>query len=184
MTGSKGRGAGKDLREEIDLRLDGLLGELGRTLGDMIERLDGGSGEVRRSRSFETGRGPVRAEAGIRIRAGGLGLPPGRPQPAARERQAGTAPSTAQPPVPCPIDAAVEEEAGLWTLTADLPGVGAQDLSLSERDGHLHIAATARHRSYEGSFALPPGVTLADIEVSLRNGILNLTARLPGPEAP
>ncbi|ETX15868.1 heat shock protein Hsp20 [Roseivivax halodurans JCM 10272] len=183
MTGSKRRGPGNDFREEIDLRLDGLLGELGRTLGDMIDRLDGGSGEVRRSRSFDTGRGPVRAEAGIRIRAAGSDLPTERHKPAARARRPDT-PQPSSPPAVRAIDAAIQHSAGLWTLTADLPGVSADDLSLSERDGQLFIAATTRRRTYEGRFELPPGVRLSDIEVSLRNGILDLTARPPEPEAP
>ena len=178
MSGSKGRGAGKDLREEIDLRLDGLLGELGRTLGDMIERLDGGAGEVRKSRSFDTGRGPVKAEAGIRIRVAGQEVSE------VRSRRPGTAADAPRPPAVRPIDASIQHGAALWTLTADLPGVSEADLSLTETDGHLHIAARARHRSYEGSFELPPGVTLAGIEILLRNGILDLTARLSGPEEP
>ena len=62
---------GRAALRQIDLQLDGLLGKLGDTLGEMIERLeDGETGEFRRSHELQTPRGPVRAEAGLRVRMG------------------------------------------------------------------------------------------------------------------
>lgn len=76
---------GRAALDGIDIRLGDLFGDLGAALTEMIERLDAGAdGEVRRVHEFDTARGPIRAQAGIRIRMGGIeagrgGRDPSRP---------------------------------------------------------------------------------------------------------
>ena len=57
----------------IDAGLGDILGALGAALTEVIGRLDqDGAGEVRRDFEVETDRGPLRAQAGIRVRMGGV----------------------------------------------------------------------------------------------------------------
>ncbi len=167
----------KNTANTLDLRLDGLLGELGRAVSEMVERLESGAGEVTREQSFDTGRGPVKAQAGIRIRMGGV------------EVQSDTAPSARRPtqpaaetppsaPKPRDLTGTILEEDGIWSLSADLPGVSEEDLTLNAEDGQLIVTATARGRQYVGRFPFPEGLRTSDLTVSLRHGILDLTAPL------
>lgn len=179
----------------IDLRLGDLLGELGHALTEMMGRLEtGGSQEIRRDYTIETGKGPLRAETGIRVRVAGAAAPSARPQPVNRPRAAASrpAPEPAAPPSsppssppspPQPIAAEIFLEADQWQLVADLPGVPREALVLARDGGDLVISAEGRGRRFHGRFALPAGLELEAIGVSLRNGILELAADLPG-EAP
>lgn len=162
-------------RQEINSRLDGLLGELGKTIGDVLNRLEDASGEVHRSQSFDTGNGPLRAEAGIRIRLAGQDVssrastmpdpsPVNRPEPAA--------------PAVRTISATILQEAGFWSLTAEVPGMSQDDLSLSVENGQLHIRSSGSGRSYSGSFDIPAALSVEDLRTSLQNGILDLSATL------
>jgi len=57
---------------DLDMRLNGLLGALGSTLTEALDRLDAQDGaELRRFEEIQTTRGPLRAEAGLRIRFAG-----------------------------------------------------------------------------------------------------------------
>lgn len=170
----------RDVREEIDLRLDGLLGQLGASIGDMLGRLEEGAGELHHSRTVETERGPVRAEAGIRIRVGGIEAERAT-QPTQRPS---TAPPKPAPEPPRPVAATILAEPDLWSLTAELPGVTQADLRLDVDGVELTIEAEARGRRFRGVFTLPPGIRRDDLSVSLRNGILDLTAPKPGDQAP
>ena len=167
--------------EEIDLRLGDLLGELGQALTDMVGRLDSGTQEIRRDYTIETGKGPLRAETGIRVRVAGTAAPPSRPQPVNRPPQSRTNPTTVPAETaPRPLAAEILCDDGQWQLVADLPGVAREALVLARDGGDLVITATGRGRRYQGRFALPAGLELEAITVSLRNGILELTATLPG----
>ncbi|ARE42203.1 Gas vesicle protein GvpH, heat shock protein Hsp20 [Rhodovulum sp. P5] len=174
--------------EEIDVRLGDLLGDLGSALSEMMDRLESGqSQEVRRDYSVDTGKGPIRAETGIRVRVAGQEVgstrqpraprPVNRPagKPAARAEAA--APAS---PKPRPIAADIFSDGGQWQLVADLPGIDADGLTLSEEGAELVVAATGRGRRFEGRFTMPEGLGLADLSVSLNNGILEITAELPG----
>lgn len=176
-----------EVRQEIDLRLDGLLGELGRSLTEVLGRLDDGQGEIRREHNFQSGDGGVRASAGLRVRVGGLAAErttaahaQRSPARQARAAEAGDMPQ-GQPSAPAARDiaATVLMERGLWSLSADLPGMTERDVTLSEKDGRLVITAASRGRRYEGTFDKPVGLALDDISLSVRNGILDLTASLP-----
>lgn len=164
-----------DVRREIDLRLDGLLGEVGKVLGDVFEKLEDGTSELRHSQDIQTSKGPVRAEAGIRVRMGGATFGGGSDtveptiQPVNTSRQDSEARA---------ISASILSEPGLWNLTADLPGVAEDGLTLDVTGGTLTIEATASARRYYGQFEVPGELTRDAITVSLKNGILDLTAPL------
>ncbi|MEM9342706.1 MAG: hypothetical protein AAGA87_06645 [Pseudomonadota bacterium] len=158
------------VRQEIDLRLDGLFGDLGRALGDVLAKLDEAGGEVRHARSFDTGDGPIRAQADIRFRMGGLegGASTATPEPVKPES-----------PKPRDITATILSEGPHWSLTAELPGVTEADLDLTVTDGQITITAAGQGRAYTGTFDAPATLTKDSLTVSLRNGILDLSAEVP-----
>lgn len=164
------------MRQEIDIRLDGLLGELGKTLGDVLGKLEQGVSEVQQTRNFQTPRGPVRAEAGIRIRTLG-----GRSSP--EPSQSFEQPLQSEPePAPAArdINASMFEEGGQWTLSAELPGISEDQVALSVDAGRLEIVANGKTRVYSGQFDIPTDITREDITISLRHGILDLVAARSG----
>lgn len=165
------------VRQEIDLRLDGLFGDLGKALGDVLSRLDEAGGEVRHARSFDTGEGPVRAQADIRFRMGGL------------EGSASTATSDPVAPKPKPqapkprdITATILSDEAQWSLTAELPGITEADLDITVADSQITITATNDARAYHGTFDAPATLTRDALNVSLRNGILDLSAEIGASE--
>lgn len=173
----------KDILNEIDVRLNGVLGELGRALGDALTKLDQGGGEVTRSQSFQTSKGPVRAEAGIRVRMGGMDLgasdrTASDPQPVNTPEPNATAdPVDAQPPSR-EIAATIVASETQWSLTAELPGAAESELKVTVSGDQLEISTTGVGRSYAGTFDVPSAVTQDTLSVSLRNGILDIVADL------
>lgn len=171
----------RDAAAEIDIRLGDLLGELGTALQEAANRVhEAGEGEVRRESTWQTGSGPVRASAGIRIRTLGAGdggatpktdRDPGRPV----NRDTPKQPEAAEPPAR-PISATILDEPSHWTLVADLPGITADDVALSQGEEGLVVDAVGRARRFRGSFPLPDDIAVDALTVSMRNGILELTA--------
>ncbi|MBF9029976.1 Hsp20/alpha crystallin family protein [Rhodobacterales bacterium HKCCE3408] len=152
---------------EIDLRLGGLLGQLGSALSEALSTLED-QGEVRRETTFDSDRGPVRASAGIRIRTvGGTAHAPEGPAHPGRRR-------TDPKPPPRPIDATILRDETGWRLIADLPGIPRDDLTLETEAGELVIRAAGRGRRYAGRFPLPDGVAAEDLTVSMQDGLLEL----------
>lgn len=184
---------------DIEGALEGLLGKLGGTLAELLGKLETGeAGEVRRSATFETGRGPVRAETGIRIRVGGhdVGGPATGPEPVNRpggqgggtdrtERDVSSAPR----PDPDPSRGGQIREvafetcvAGLrWIASAELPGVALDDVALRAVDGVLRLETTGARR-FRGEVALPEAGRSDGMETVLRNGILEVSIGLEGEE--
>lgn len=173
MTGRDRKG--RDAFREIDLRLDGFLGDLGAALGEMLTRLDDGSGgEVRRTHSFETPRGTVRTEAGIRVRMGGFDVKAG-------PERADPAPPPKPAPTPDdirPIQAEILDSDGHWSLVAELPGISPEGLTLEVGPGSLCIEARSVTRRYRGEVPLPKGLGRDDLAVSLQNGVLEISAAI------
>ncbi|MFQ6776890.1 Hsp20/alpha crystallin family protein [Cereibacter sphaeroides] len=163
---------------DIELRFGSLLSALGSALSDMTGRLESGqSREIRRDHTIDVGMGPIRTETRIRVRyASDFGNAEPEPGPVPEE-------TAEKPPAPArPILAGIATVGRTWQLQADLPGISEEDLALGLDAGDLLISAEGSGRRYEGRFPLPPGVGLADIRISLKSGILDLTA--PLPEAP
>lgn len=164
------------VRQEIDLRLDGLFGDLGKALGEVLTRLDEAGGEVRHARSFDTGDGPIRAQADIRFRMGGLD---GGASTASAEPVKPPAPKA---PATRDITATILSDEAQWSLTAELPGMTEADLKIDVADGQVSIAAANDSRAYRGTFDAPATLTRDALTVSLRNGILDLFADIRGAE--
>ncbi|MEM1428649.1 MAG: hypothetical protein AAGG09_04250 [Pseudomonadota bacterium] len=148
---------------DLDMRLGGLLGALGSSLTEAIEKLDAqDSAELHRSHEIDTARGPLRAEAGVRIRfagesvsgrsgsagvsaspAGG-GVQPRRPAPAeprARPAATGAAEAGHERPAADGPEAAARAvhldhftDRGRWIACGDFPGVGLPDVDLRIED--------------------------------------------------
>jgi len=170
----------QEAQEQIDLRLGGLLGELGAALNEAIERLDGqGAGEVHTEHTFDSGRGPVRASAGIRIRTLG-GTPSATTR--ATDQPINTPQKTARSPQanpPRPISATILDGSDRWQLIAELPGVDKAGVTMQTTETELTIAAEGRGRQYASSFEKPQGAAADDFTLTIQNGILEVTFEKP-----
>jgi len=179
------RGRPKDILNEIDMRLDGVLGELGQALNEAMARIAEDGGEVRRSQSIQTTKGPVRAEASIRVRMGGmtLGEAAGRgdPKPVIRPRKDAATTPEATPEGPSEITATIVTSGSTWSLTAELPGASESGLDVEVSDGTLRVTAQGARRSYVGAFDIPATIERKDLSITLRNGILDITADIGEP---
>lgn len=69
------------------------------------------------------------------------------------------------------VDVFDEDDAVI--VTAEIPGVAEEEITLTATDGRLSLATTGRHR-YAKDIALPPSVDPATMERSHRNGILQV----------
>lgn len=173
----------KQAAQDIDLGLNTLFGALGDAIGDMVSKLeDGKSGAVTRDHVIDTDKGPVRAQAGIRVQMGGLGAAR-TDGPAATAKPINPNRNTSQPQRP-PRARALEydifEEQDAWIFTADMPGVGRDALRL-DRDGtHLDLKTTGS-RLFEARVDLGKPFDFDRIETRLHNGVLTLL--IPKAEA-
>ena len=165
----------KDTAQEIDIGLNGLLGELGDAIGDMVSRLEeGNSGAVSRDHVFETEKGPIRAHAGVRLRMGGLDVgetSQARPKPVNPNR---SAPTRSNPPKPKVLHYDVFEERDAWIFAADLPGVARDELVLSHEGTQLDLKTTGA-RLFTATVDLDGAFDFDGIERRLHNGVLTLT---------
>ncbi len=154
--------------------LNGLFDALSDALGDMMARLDeGAAGSFERQHTFETPKGPVRAQAGVRVRMGGHDVTQPRPkqlQPINPDRAAASpAPPPREKEVPCDI---IETE-DRWTITADVPGIAAEDVTITYEDDTIEIVANGRRRYRARCTLDAPGV-MGEKAMTLHNGILTL----------
>lgn len=195
-----------DIAQILEQRLGALLGEFGSTLRDIttsLDRLD--EAELSRAKDFTLGDRTLKAD--VRVRVGGLSATsepatadeepytttheaPGQDSeaPSRRSRAEPDAPrakETATETVKASqirdIEATVLRAGTRWTLVADLPGAGEDDVALSEAPGQpsvLVLEANGRTRRYAGRFELPEGVSVADLRVRCTNGVLELSAEV------
>lgn len=173
--------SGNGPMDDIKIGVDGLLGALGATIAEITTRLEQGqASDVRKSFEVDTGNGPVRAEAGIRVRFADSGrsdqaTKPRPVNPDRREAQTDTGrPDTRMSGSVRPLDVEIIDEDGTWRLVADMPGVEEHEVSLSKDAGHLVIETTGA-RTYRATTVLPSGIEPDELECSLRNGILELS---------
>lgn len=187
------RKRGRSALDEIDVRLEGLLGKLGGTLGDLLDKLQtGDSGEVHRSYEFQSPRGPVRAETGVRIRMGlaearsgsrAPGTPPGPRRgyaaPGSRPSSGTAGPADGDAPRRPHMESHVA--GARWIVTAELPGVAEADLDVAVTGRTLVVRTTGRRR-YLAESALPDAADPADMVTHLHNGILEISMAHAGEE--
>lgn len=171
----------QDAASEIDLRLGDLLGQLGDALAEAAERLEtGDSGEVRREREFDTGAGPIRASAGIKISTLGGAARAARTTSGGRRPDTPVntpAPAAPAGPVPRKVDATVFDEQDHWFLVADMPGITKADVTLTVAGDLLRIEAVNDSRHYILETPMPAGRDGFDCTV--QNGILEVQASAP-----
>jgi HSP20 family molecular chaperone IbpA len=170
---------GREAIEEIDRRLGGLLGPLTEGLSKIVEaaeKAQDASGA--REMTVDTGNGPVRFRAGYSVRVGGLGgsaewsseRDPAEPV----SKGADEAAAAPEKPVVEPLVDVFDGPEG-WSLTADMPGVGLDDLSVTVADGRITVAAAGARR-YRIETDAPGWLTAEALSRSLTNGVLELTA--------
>lgn len=174
----------KEAAKEIDVGLNGLFGALGDAIGEMVTRLeDGTAGSVTRDHVFETDKGPVRAQAGVRLRMGGMDVGPSASAPSAKPVNPNRARTTSvadTPPPAKPLEYDIFEDAEAWILTADMPGVSRGDLALEAHAAHLHLTTTGARR-FQARVELGNDFDFEGIETRLHNGVLTLN--IPKTEA-
>lgn len=160
--------------EALDVNLDALLGSLGQALSSAINRLDQAqTSAAETSQTVETPFGPIKASAGLRVRTAGMSATkasPSAPKPVNPGRPTPARPSeTARELV---YDMFEDDDA--WILTADMPGVATDDLSL-DQDGATLVLTTTGARVYHSRIAMPCPCPLDQIDRTLSNGVLTLT---------
>jgi len=179
MTQDDPKGPPEPGLKAIEAGLGTLLSALGDAVAEVTQRLgDGQTGEFHRSIDIETARGPLRAEAGVRVcfadQVGAAArMDPKDPEPQDAEAEAGM-PEKQAPTTQRAASFEVDDTDGVWRAAVDLPGAGPDALKLSERDGHA-IVETTGARQYRAEVPLPPTVRVVDLAVMLRNGVLELS---------
>ncbi len=168
------------------------LSEIGRRLGDLGDKVrdtlkDGGSGEMRsagaRTESFSGGV----AQSSFRIRtlSGGAAGGPSRRgggMAARAERAKATAPDldgAREPLVDC------FDEGDAFVVTAELPGVQADEITLMIDEGAFAIETTGARR-YRARQPLPTDAQAGSLSQEFRNGILvvRIAKLLPNADEP
>ncbi len=179
---------GAEAAEEIRNRLGGLANELNTALGaiaDLIQNADKTGETQGATTTYESPDGRIKASAGVQVRVGGLAAPSSilrNTGAGADTRPASAAKSTADAEAEAPREPLVDiyDEADAWVLTAELPGVEADQLSLAITDEEV-VLETLGARRFRHAAPLPAGVDAARATHQLRNGVLEI--RLPKPGA-
>lgn len=145
------------------------LGELSSMLKDAMSQAgDAGERSGQRTFTIETPQGPLTGTAGYSVRFGAAGpARPGRP-PAARAKASDVTVETAREPT---VD--VHDEGDRVVVTAELPGVEIEDVSVHLGDGVL-VIETHGARRFRSVVNLPDAVQAATLQSVLRNGILEV----------
>ncbi|MEM9232056.1 MAG: Hsp20/alpha crystallin family protein [Pseudomonadota bacterium] len=170
-----------DPLNDINTGLSDLLGALGDTLNQVMTSVETLSDQdVAREQVIQTPDGPIQARAGVQIRIGGLAgklqasgdrdpaEPLNRRDVKPKNTTGDTEPVSKREPL---ID--VYESEGNWMLTAELPGVSLEDISLGIESQTLHIATTGRQK-FSTEVSVPADLDLDQLQINLTNGILEL----------
>lgn len=167
----------EDAAQEVTDGLGGLFGALNEALGEMMSRLDDGtSGTVERDHTFQTPKGPVRAQAGVRLRMGGMDVGNAAqttPEPKPVNRNRPKAPTAPPPPQVRTAHCDVFEDNTDWIVTADLPGVAKKEVQISA-NGTVLAIKTNGSRHYAAQVDLGAPFDDHAVQITLRNGILTL----------
>lgn len=171
MTDRKKKHIGEGI-EDINQGLNGLFGVLGDAIGEMVTRLeDGNAGAVTRDQVFETPKGPIRAQAGVRLRMGGLDTGDIKEPP--KPYTAGRVNPEPEPTPINPLSYEILEDEDCWLLTTDIPGVTREEVAIRQ-DATVLIIETKGTRRYAARVDLETPFAQSDITKTLKNGILTL----------
>ena len=166
------KGSPKGTVRDIDQGLGDLFGALTDAIGEMVTRIEAGdSGKVTRHEVFDTGRGPIRAQAGVTLRMGGVA---GTEEADTYKPVKRTNPSRQSQHRSVPYE--VIEEKKYWVLTAEVPGITENDLDLSQKGTTLLLRTTGT-RQYAVDVDLENEFNMNDVAHDLRNGILTVQIR-------
>lgn len=179
---------GLDALNEIGARLGDLFGnvrtaldEVAKAAAQAAEKGSQSDAEAGRAEAggqdvtIETPAGPIHAKAGWSVRVGGLagGADAGddfSSDPIKKRAEKAAAPAMRD----CRAEVFEEEDA--WIMTAELPGVREDELSVTVGDGVLRFATTGDRR-FAHQAPVADGFDTAKIETRLANGILEI--RIP-----
>ncbi|MEL6644565.1 MAG: Hsp20/alpha crystallin family protein [Pseudomonadota bacterium] len=159
----------RERTDTVETGLSNLLGAIDDAVAEISRRLNSGEdGQVRRSVEVDTRFGQVVAEAGLHVRFVDSG---------ASEKENLDTSETDEAAVR-PVSYDLSQRGGQWALTADLPGVVRDDLSLSLNGDRL-IIETSGNRRYRVDVPFPQGLALTDLDVRLEAGVLELRQTQP-----
>lgn len=172
----KKRAAKSDKLDDLQFGIRDLFEVLSDAIAEVSTRIEEGeTGEIRRNFDFQTKKGPIKAEAGIRMRMAGLetSAPSVRPTPSSARTPKNAAKTSDKTTYQELVYSVFEDDSG-WHLTADMPGVSKEQLMLNASGGELDLRTNGQ-RLYAASVPLPEGASLANIACTLQNGILELS---------
>ena len=154
--------------QENAQRIDVGLNDISTALGDAVKALLGalkdGQENTVHEQVIETSKGPIKAYAGVKMRAAGLDI--SQPATAATDKPDEATAAN-------PANTMMTETSAAWIITADIPGVSHQDLHLSRDKTALSIA-TQGPRHYSAHIDIGAAFDLDDIAITLARGVLTL----------
>lgn len=156
----------------IETALNTLIGNLGEVISQATAGLDAAKGNsTENTQTVDTPFGKIKTSTSLRLRVGGL--TPAKsvsPQPVNPQRPAAKPSKTTAKD----LDYDLFEDDEVWILTADLPGVLVEQLSLTEEDNAI-ILQTTGQRVFRARIPMPCACPVERIQTDLTNGILTLT---------
>ncbi len=159
---------GVDAIDEIGARLGGVAATLKSAFGALSNLADAVDEAAR------DGDGRIKATSEVRVRVGGVPVAPGSSarSSASARADAGRDTAEAMGPVRDPlVDVFDEDDA--WVITAELPGVRDDQLSLHVTDAEV-VFETLGPKRFRHVATLPDGVNAEGARHALRNGVLEI----------
>ncbi len=157
---------GADAIDEIGARLGGVAATLKSAFGALSNLADAVDEAARDSD------GRIQATSEVRVRVGGVPVAPDHAStPPAGARAAREAPETMGPVRDPLVDVFDEDDA--WVITAELPGVREDQLSLHVTDTEV-IFETLGPKRFRHVEPLPTGLATDQASHALRNGVLEI----------
>ncbi|MGI5865251.1 MAG: Hsp20/alpha crystallin family protein [Myxococcales bacterium] len=161
----------------------GILGGLTDLLGE-LEKLAETGKELRKTGSFETpgregGSKPAKGVYGfsIKVGAGGQDF---KVEPFGNVRRDKATGRSVVEEVREPLVDIFDEEDRLLVV-AEMPGIEQEDVVVDLSDHTLAFSAEHGERKYRKSIEVPEGIRRDQIEVSCKNGIIEISAAKPRP---
>ena len=162
---------GRDAIKAMAERLEALTDVLHETLSAGRAGAEGRDGRDEDRGAGTVDAGTVRAIADVQVRVDGLANHGAEAREATGEQEAAWRPGEASPRTP---DHEIADDGINWRLTADLPGIAADQLALTLLDGEIRIE-TSGQRLYALSVTLPVNHDPASLSHELALGVLQVT---------